>query len=355
MSDTLDTPSEERPERKKDGFFAKLLKTLLLLLLLVGAAGGWLAWEYKTFTETPLTLSEPLLLEVKPGSSVTAIAHDLRGHGLLEEPRYFTLLARLTDQGRKIKAGEFRLEPGLTPPELLALLVAGRSVEYSITLVEGWSFRQTLAAIRADPLLTHTLEGVDDAEIMKRLGHPGEHPEGRFFPDTYRFPRGESDLKLLKRAYDRMADVLAEEWAKKEEGLPLKSPYEALTLASIVEKETGQAAERPEIAGVFIRRLRKGMLLQTDPTVIYGMGEKFDGNIRRKDLRTDTPYNTYTRKGLPPTPIAMAGREAIHAALHPADGKTLYFVAKGDGSGAHYFSKTLKEHNRAVRKYQLKR
>ena len=348
-----DTP-EQSPKEKR-GLAARLFKPLGLLLFLLSMVGGWFAWDYKLFADTPLPLNQPLLLEVKPGVTVTGLARELRGHGLLERPRYFTLLARLTDRGRRIKAGEYRLEPGLTPDGLLALLVAGRSVEYSITLVEGWSFRQMVAAIHADELLTHTLLELDEAEIMNRLGRPGEHPEGRFFPDTYRFPRGETDLNLLKRAYRRTEKVLAEEWEKREEGLPLKTPYEALILASIIEKETGQAAERPEIAGVFTRRLRKGMLLQTDPTVIYGMGESFDGNIRRKDLRTDTPYNTYTRKGLPPTPIAMAGREAIHAALHPADGKSLYFVAKGDGSGEHYFSATLKEHNRAVRKYQLKR
>ena len=352
MSETHD----DKAKKECRGRFAAMLFKLLGLLLFVFAmVGGWFAWEYKVFTETPLALKEPLLLEVKPGASVAALARNLRGHGLLNEPRYFTLLARISGQGRKIKAGEYRLEPGLTPADLLALLVAGRSVEYSITLVEGWSFRQMMAAIHAHDLLTHTLSELDDAAIMNRLGRPGEHPEGRFFPDTYRFPRGETDLSLLKRAYERTESVLAEEWERREEGLPLKDPYEALILASIVEKETGQAAERPEIAGVFTRRLRKGMLLQTDPTVIYGMGESFDGNIRRKDLRTDTPYNTYTRKGLPPTPIAMPGREAIHAALHPADGKTLYFVAKGDGSGEHYFSATLKEHNWAVRKYQLKR
>ena len=351
MSESSEKQSKVGGER---GAVRRLIGLLGLLLLLVSSVGGWFAWQYKGFADSPLTLEEPLLLEVKPGVSVTGLARELGERGLLEEPRWFTLLARVTDQGRRIKAGEYRLEPGITPAGLLALLVAGRSVEYSITLVEGWSFRQVLAAIHAEERLTHTLRELDANEVMKRLGHPGEHPEGRFFPDTYHFPRGESDLSLLRRAYEKMERVLGEEWDGREEGLPLKSAYEALTLASIVEKETGQASERAEIAGVFVRRLRKGMLLQTDPTVIYGMGERYDGNIRRKDLKRDTPYNTYTRKGLPPTPIAMPGREAIHAALHPADGKSLYFVAKADGSGAHHFSATLQEHNRAVRKYQLK-
>jgi UPF0755 protein len=224
-------------------------------------------------------------------------------------------------------------------------------IQYPLTLVEGRTFRQALAVIASDPVLVADIGALTDEEIIARIGHPGVHPEGRLFPDTYLFPRGMGALDLVKRAYGRMEAVLAEEWDKRAPGLPFKDPYEALILASIVEKETGLAAERPEIAGVFVRRMQKGMRLQTDPTVIYGLGAAFDGNLRRVDLTTDTPYNTYTRGGLPPTPIALPGREAIHAVLHPAAGDSLYFVAKGDGS--HAFSATLDEHNRAVRRYQL--
>ena len=219
--------------------------------------------------------------------------------------------------------------------------------------MEGWNFKQVLAAVSGHEALKHTLKGLTDGEIMARLGHPGEHPEGRFYPDTYKFPRGTTDAAFLERAYQSMSRLLAEEWGKRDPDLPLKTPYEALILASIVEKETGVADERSEIAGVFVRRLRKGMKLQTDPTVIYGMGDNFKGNIRRRDLKQDTPYNTYVHTGLPPTPISMPGSAAIRAVLHPAPGKSLYFVARGDGS--HYFSKSLAEHNRAVRKFQLKK
>jgi UPF0755 protein len=222
-----------------------------------------------------------------------------------------------------------------------------------LTLVEGWNFREVLEAVREHPVIVDTLPAEATAsDVMALLGHPDEHPEGRFFPDTYLFPRDTTDVQFLMRAFERMETILEDEWEQRAAELPLKDPYEALILASIIEKETGRADERTEIAGVFIRRLRKGMLLQTDPTVIYGLGDSFDGNLRRRDLEADNPYNTYRRAGLTPTPIAMPGRDAIHAALHPADGDALYFVAKGDGS--HQFSATLGEHNRAVRRYQLK-
>jgi UPF0755 protein len=224
-------------------------------------------------------------------------------------------------------------------------------VQYPLTLVEGWTFRQVMEALQADERLEHLIEDPSAEAVMARLGRRGVHPEGRFFPDTYHFTRGSSDLDILKRAHAAMERVLAEEWEARADGLPIESPDEALILASIIEKETGLASERAEIAGVFVRRLRLGMRLQTDPTVIYGLGDDFDGNLRRADLRNDHPYNTYVHAGLPPTPIALPGREAIRAALNPADGETLYFVARGDGS--HAFSVTLEEHNRAVRKYQL--
>ena len=252
-----------------------------------------------------------------------------------------------------IKAGEYELLPGLMPEALFALFVSGKTVSYSITLIEGWSFRQMMAEIEAHPVLQQTLSGLSPEAIMQKLGHEDEHPEGRFFPDTYSFQRNTTDLELLRRAYDRMSRILQDAWAERDENIQLKSPYEALILASIVEKETGAASERAEISGVFSRRLRKGMKLQTDPTVIYGMGDRYKGNIRRKDLKEDTPYNTYVHTGLPPTPICMPGADAIAAAVKPKAGKSLYFVAKGDGS--HQFSDTLRQHNNAVRKYQLKK
>jgi UPF0755 protein len=230
-------------------------------------------------------------------------------------------------------------------------LVNGEVVQHSLTIIEGWTFQQLLQAVRSHPMLTQTLADADPQAVMEALAEPGTHPEGWFYPDTYRFPRGTSDVEFLRRAYRVMQQRLAAEWEKRAEGLPLKSPYEALVLASLIERETAVAAERTRIAGVFVRRLRKGMRLQTDPTVIYGMGDAYEGRIRWRDLRTDTPYNTYTRHGLPPTPIAMPSGAAINAALNPADGKELYFVSRGDGS--HHFSATLEEHNAAVRCYQL--
>lgn len=307
-----------------------------------------------SFSDNPMALPEAgITYELLPGTSLAAVAGDLERSGYLKSAFYFRLLARLDGQAGNIKAGEYHLPSGLTPKSLLALLVSGKVVSHSLTLVEGWSFQQMLAAVAGHEALRKTLVDLPDSEIMDKLGLAGIHPEGRFLPDTYHFPKGTTDQDFLKRAYRGMEQLLAREWAEREPGLPLNSPYEALILASIVEKETGKAHERPEIAGVFIRRLRKGMLLQTDPTVIYGMGVSFDGNIRRSDLRRDTPYNTYLRKGLTPTPISMPGADAIHAVLHPAKGSSLYFVAKGNGQ--HHFSDTLAEHNKAVRKYQLKR
>ena len=233
-------------------------------------------------------------------------------------------------------------------------MVAGNVVQHNVTLIEGHTFRQILEIIQQNPVITKQLENLSDEEIMKKLGHEGEHPEGRFYPDTYYISRGVTDIELLNRAYDSMQQILEEEWQQRDEGLPFKSPYEALILASIVEKESAVAKERPLIAGLFINRLRKKMRLQTDPTVIYGI-KNYDGNIRFRDLRKDTPYNTYTRKGLPPTPIALPGREAIHATLHPDKTKYLYFVAYGDGSGSHVFSTNLKDHEKAVDRYQRKK
>ncbi len=331
-----------------------LSRLLGILVLLASFAAAWAMMEYRRFIDTPLSLpQEGGLVTVAQGSSLATLSRQLAEQGYLDDPLYLRLLARWDGTASRIQAGEYRIPAGTRPRELLALLVAGRVTSYSLTLVEGWTFKQVMAAIRANDALKQTLQGLTPEQIMERLGHPGEHPEGRFLPDTYQFPRGTTDLAFLARAYRAMERLLAREWEGRAPDLPLKSPYEALILASIVEKETGLAEERPAIAGVFVRRLRKGMKLQTDPTVIYGMGDAYQGNIRRSDLRRDTPYNTYVHRGLPPTPICMPGADAIRAVLHPAEGKALYFVAKGDGS--HVFSNTLREHNRAVRKYQLKR
>ncbi len=318
------------------------------------AAGAWLAADLHAFLDRPLRLPpEGIVHEVAPGTSLAALAHALAARGVLDRPRYLVWYARWRGIARRIRAGEYHLPAGTTPRGLLEMLVAGRVRLHRLTVVEGWTFRELRAALRAHPAIVQTLGDADGAAVMAEIGHPGEHPEGRFLPDTYRFPKGTTDVAFLRRAYEAMEAFLARAWAGRAPGLPLASPYEALVLASIVEKETSVPEERPLVAGVFVRRLARGMRLQADPTVIYGLGEAFDGNLRRRDLRRDTPYNTYTRAGLPPTPICLPGRASIEAVLHPAPGDALYFVAKGDGT--HHFSATLAEHERAVRRYQLRR
>ena len=315
--------------------------------------GIWLLVDINNFRQSPLNIAEQgVRYEIKSGDTLTALARNLHQQNVLEKPRYLKLLAKVRGTANKIKIGEYLFEQGTTPEQLLKQIVKGATIQYSATIVEGLNFREMMAELRKNEYLEHTLKGQKPAAIMALIGKPGEHPEGRFLPDTYLFPRGTTDVDFLKRAYNAMENLLKEEWEKRQDGLPIKTPYEALILASIVEKETAVPSERNAIAGVFVRRLNKRMRLQTDPTVIYGMGEKFDGNIRKKDLLKDTPYNTYRRRGLPPTPIAMPGVDAIRAALNPADGDSLYFVARGDGS--HEFSSTLDQHNNAVIKYQLK-
>lgn len=332
----------------------RLFKLVGVLLLVGSLVGGWFLMAYQQFVDHPMSISgeEATLLVVNPGSSVRAVANALQRQGLVEDGRYFVWMARLRNRASRIQAGEYEIKPGTTPSQLLDDMVQGRVHQYAITLVEGWTFRQVMTEIEANPYLQHRLKGLAAEEVMHLLGHEGEHPEGRFYPDTYHFPRNLSDLELLRLAYSAMERRLQLEWDARAEDLPLKSPDEALILASIVEKETGQPVERSEIAGLFARRLKKGMRLQTDPTVIYGMGEDYDGNIRKRDLLRDTPYNTYTRAGLPPTPIAMPGGDALHAALHPAEGDSLYFVSRGDGT--HHFSANLAEHECAVDRYQKK-
>ena len=308
--------------------------------------------QYRDFKRAPLNVAEPgLIYEIASGTSLKQLAFDLQRRGITAHPRYLIWLGRELDLAHRLQAGEYRITPGMTPESLLRKLAGGEVIQHAITLIEGQTFREVLALVESKDDIVHTLDGVSVEDVMTRLGHEGENPEGRFLPDTYYFPQGTTDLAFLTRAYNAMERHLADAWAARDEGLPLNTPYEALTLASIVEKETGVAEERPVIAGVFIRRLQKGMRLQTDPTVIYGLGDRFDGNLHASDLRSDTPYNTYTRDGLPPTPIALPGTASIHAVLHPDKGDALFFVA--NGNGGHYFSRTLKEHELAVKKFQL--
>jgi UPF0755 protein len=295
-----------------------LLKLTGVLLIGAGALGAWFLLDYQRALMQPLNTGEAAIdYEVQPGTSLRQLAHELAARGLLREPRYLVLHARLTGAADHLQAGEYAIEPGMNAAQLLKALVAGKVVQHALTLV----------------------------------GAPGVHPEGQFYPDTYHFPRGATDVAFLKRAHELMQQRLATEWKERADGLPYDTPYQALIMASIVEKETAVPEERTQIAGVFVRRLKRGMRLETDPTVIYGLGESFDGNLRRSDLKRRTPYNTYVHKGLPPTPIAMPSGASLHAALHPARGDDLYFVARGDGS--HQFSATYEEHRRAVARYQL--
>jgi UPF0755 protein len=334
-----------------------VIRKLLLLLeggvLMAGLLVAFVAWQQHSALEQPLNLSDELMLEVSAGATPGGVLNRLQADGVLQDALWLRLYWRFNLRGQPLHSGEYRLTPELSVRDMLGLWRRGEVVQYSLTLVEGWSFRQVRTALERQSKLELTLTGLSDAQLMARLGYPGVNPEGRFFPDTYRFVRGMSDLDLLKQAYVRLEQVLAEEWQGRADGLPYKAPYDALIMASIIEKETGVPEERGEIAGVFVRRLRIGMRLQTDPTVIYGLGERYNGKLTRAHLREATAYNTYVIDGMPPTPIAMVGREAINAALHPVAGKSLYFVARGDGS--HVFSNSLEAHNRAVREYQLTR
>lgn len=346
--------STEAPKRRS--FLGRLLRWTLLLLLVAAGLAGWRLYEhYRAFSDTPIAQSgaEPLLM-VGRGDSFRDVLHKLRGAGVREgRDLEWQALAFELDVVSRLQVGEYEISHGLTPRALLRRMAEGRVVQHRITIVEGWTVREMRAALAKAEPLRHITRDLSDAQLMEKLGHAGQHPEGRFLPETYHYTRGTTDLDVLRRAYAAMQAALSEAWEARADDTPLKTLDEALTLASIVEKETGVKSERPQIAGVFSRRLKLGMLLQTDPTVIYGMGSTYDGNIRRRDLGVDTPYNTYTRAGLPPTPIALPGRAALAAATQPAPGEALYFVSRGDGS--HAFSATLSEHNRAVACHQLKR
>ncbi len=324
----------------------KFIASLLFLLAsLLFAAGAW-------WLQQPLNLrAEPVELTVEPGSSARTVVQSLVQGGVQVDPQLLYWWIRLSGQARQIKAGSYEIGGAQTPRSLVAKLVRGEVAMRSVTLVEGLTFSQWRELLRKADQLKPEIQDLSDAAIMEKLGRPGVHPEGRFFPDTYAYAKGSSDLVLLRRALQEMDQRLAAAWAQRAPDSPLRSPDEALILASIVEKETGRPSDRGQISGVFNNRLRIGMLLQTDPTVIYGLGPKFDGNLRKRDLLADTPWNTYTRAGLPPTPIAMPGQDALLAAVQPAPTKALYFVSRGDGTSE--FSATLEEHNRAVRKFQL--
>jgi UPF0755 protein len=324
-----------------------------LFVLVASLLGGWFWMDYRDTVDAPLGHGATVCFEIGKGQSLAQVATALRERGVFGKPYWFRLLAWRENAAARLKYGEYEIPPSTTPRQLLHLFVAGKVRQYGMAFIEGWRFQDMLEAMSHQPALARELAGKKPTEIMGALAAPNEHPEGRFFPDTYFYAKGVTDRELLLRAYRKMQIVLAEEWAERARDLPLKSPYEALVLASIVEKETALASERAQIAGVFLRRLAKGMPLQTDPTVIYGMGEAFQGNIRKEDLERDTPYNTYKRPGLPPTPIAMPGAASLRAVMRPAAGDSLYFVAKGDGS--HAFSRDLAEHNKAVAQYQLKR
>lgn len=331
----------------------KLAIIFVLGCLLLITAVVTLVWKQDEVLNQPLQLDNEYVLSAPAGSTPNGLLMQLEQQGILEGAFWLRLSWRLQGHIQPLHSGEYQLLPGINVTQLLEKWRTGDILQYRITLVEGWNFRQVRAALAQQDKLQQTLGDVSDSELMRQLDQANVHPEGRFFPDTYNFTRGQTDLDILRQANQRLQKVLAEEWASRAKDLPYRNPDEALTMASIIEKETGVAREREEIAGVFMRRLAIGMLLQTDPTVIYGMGENYQGKITRADLRKPTPYNTYVISGLPPTPIAMVGREAIYAALHPKAGKSLYFVARGDGS--HVFSNSLAEHNKAVREYQIKR
>ena len=334
-----------------------MIRKLLVLLetgvVLAGLLLGVAYWQQSSALQQSLNLTQEKLLDVPAGSSPTGVLNRLQADGVIKDAFWLRLYWRFNLQGQSLHSGEYRMVPGMNAESLLDLWQKGEVVQYSVTLVEGWTFRQVRAALARQVKLEQTASELSDTELMAKLGHPDVFPEGRFFPDTYRYVRGMTDVELLKQAYNRLDEVLQEEWEKRAADVPYTDAYQALIMASLVEKETGVPQERGQIAGVFVRRLQQGMLLQTDPTVIYGLGDRYNGKITRALLKEATPYNTYVISGLPPTPISMVGREAIHAAMHPVAGNSLYFVARGDGS--HVFSADLDAHNAAVKEFQLKR
>ena len=323
-------------------------KLFALLLLVVGVvAGAFFYWANEPLIEAG---AKPIEFTIQAGSGVRSAMRQVNQAGVPAEPLLLEVLARGSGRANRIKAGSYRLAAGSSPLALLQMIVRGDTIQESITIIEGWTFAQMRALVSKHEGLKKDAQAMEDTQLLARLGADYPYAEGLFYPDTYKFSRGSSDLQIFEQAHGRMKKMLDEEWAKRVEDLPYKTPYEALIMASIIEKETGTPSERDQIAAVFVNRLKRGMLLQTDPTVIYGMGANFDGNIRKQDLLTDTPYNTYKRAGLPPSPIALPGRAALQAALNPAKTNDLYFVARGDGTSQ--FSENLADHNKAVNQYQ---
>ena len=327
------------------------MRNLSALIIAVSIVITLLSIYFKGYVSQPLSNEQrEVQLIVSPGMSFKEVTAKLYEKGVVKERLPWDVYGRLSGAANAIKAGEYSLTTNITPIQLLNKLIQGDTIQFTLTVVEGWTFNQLWEAVKQHDKITQTASTQE--ELLEKLDFENRHPEGWFYPDTYHFPAGTTDVDFFQRAFKYMLKVLDEEWSKREDGSPLSSPEEALTLASIIEKETSVEDERTMVAAVFTTRLKRGMRLQTDPTVIYGMGDTFDGNIRRKDLKTDTPYNTYLHKGLPPTPIALPSRASIAAAVSPADSEVLYFVAKGDGT--HHFSETYEEHREAVIKYQLK-
>ena len=330
--------------------FLRVFASIVVIAIAVGAA--FVYSDYSRFTDTPLPMPAATTLDVPMGTQLPGILRELEHQGVRTgQSLYWRLLARQMGVAGKLHAGEYALDVGITPRALLAKMAAGEVIQHRFTIVEGWTFAELRDALAHDPGLNQTLASSDDAAVMRALGVAGSLPEGWFLPETYNYVKGMEDIDILRRAHEAMVKTLDKLWNARAADLPLKSPYEALTLASLIEKETARPDERPLIAGVFLHRLKIGMRLQTDPSVVYGLGAAYDGKIHTRDLETDTPFNTYTRAGLPPTPIALPGVASLSAALHPAATDALYFVARGDGS--HEFSPTLEAHNRAVAKYVL--
>jgi UPF0755 protein len=341
--------SDPRPRSARRGRMIAVAALLLLLLAAAGAVGGWL-WLRSEFL-APGPAAAAARIEVEPGTSLRSVLARLQSSGTVRNARAVEWYLRVRGLKPRVQAGTYEIPPGASPAQILELFEEGKVVLEQLTVVEGATFADFLAGLEQHPRVAHTLKGKSPAEIMALLGHPGAAAEGEFFPDTYRFAADTPDLAILAIAYDRMQKALAAAWEARRPGLPLDTPYQALILASMIEKEAALKGERALIAGVFVNRLRKGMRLQSDPTVVYGLGGQYDGSIHTRDLLHDTAYNTYTRAGLPPTPIALPGRESLEAAVQPADTLALYFVASGLGDGAHHFSNTLEEHNSAVQTY----
>lgn len=342
--------TEKQPVKRRSR--AVLWIPLVILLCVIVAAVLWGGYTWNRLNHAPLPArATGTVFTLERGESLAHLSHALARRDILEHAWDLRVLARVQGEAGSLQAGEYQVKAGMSVAGLLRMLVAGKVLMHGFTIIPGRTFKQMFARLESDPVFSHNLQGLSPAEVMKRLGHAGEKAEGRFFPQTYDFPRGTSDLKVLKRAYGAMRQHLEEAWGKRASNLVLDSPYQALIVASIIEKETAVPSERPRIAGVFERRLKKGMPLGADPTIIYGLGDNYQGKLTYKDMALDTPYNTYLHRGLPPTPICMPGLASIEAALNPAHGTALYFVAKGDGT--HAFSDTLAEQQRMIRKYQL--